>query len=462
MFVQGRGYRRRWIHAEYGGQRQGGISTPSGHPIVLLFTGTSGEQYGYLDSWTRQGIFEYTGEGQRGDMKMIRGNAAILNHVSQSEDLHLFEATDDGLVRYFGQMECVGFKTHDATDRDDRKRKAIIFSLVPIGPLTLAALEMLAEREIRRRGLKTPHRRMRGLRTVNTLIRQILPDVEGDASRLTKWPQSRLVPRLEKAKGQRLNGAESSALSILLAQLPAEPGERWRDAVLRALRRVAERDQTRKIRRQVLLDKERQRIVQETKTEGSTPDQTVSRVLQELRDEGVLYFLGRGTYLLLDTPLDVEAEDLPDSALDFAVGRNKVRLGAVPTSDEKALGRRRKGQDRVRALTLRNYGGRCAFCDVTDEKLLVAGHISRWADDIEGRGNLTNVICMCRFHDALFEAGYLSLSDDLMVARKGDGGSTSVASNLGAAREFRSPTEHPPAPEFLRKHRKRTGHKVRI
>ena len=49
MFVQGQVYRRRDLHDQYGGQQQGGISTPANYPIILLFTCESGQQYGYAD-----------------------------------------------------------------------------------------------------------------------------------------------------------------------------------------------------------------------------------------------------------------------------------------------------------------------------------------------------------------------------------------------------------------------------
>ncbi len=52
MFEVGRTYdRRSEIHGPYGGQQQGGISTPKNQPLVFLFTGESGEQYGYKDGW---------------------------------------------------------------------------------------------------------------------------------------------------------------------------------------------------------------------------------------------------------------------------------------------------------------------------------------------------------------------------------------------------------------------------
>ena len=57
MFIQGHVYRRSDLHNQYGGQRQGEISTPSRYPFVMLFTGKGGEQHGYADSWSADGLF---------------------------------------------------------------------------------------------------------------------------------------------------------------------------------------------------------------------------------------------------------------------------------------------------------------------------------------------------------------------------------------------------------------------
>jgi putative restriction endonuclease len=52
--------------------------------------------------------------------------------------------------------------------------------------------------------------------------------------------------------------------------------------------------------RQELQDSEMSRIVSETGSEGATPQQTLSRELQQLRDAGVLEFVDdRGTYRLI-------------------------------------------------------------------------------------------------------------------------------------------------------------------
>jgi len=52
MFVVGEKYRRaRDIHDRYGGTRQSGISASASNPFIFLFTGESGEAYGYEDGW---------------------------------------------------------------------------------------------------------------------------------------------------------------------------------------------------------------------------------------------------------------------------------------------------------------------------------------------------------------------------------------------------------------------------
>jgi len=68
-FEVGRRYRRRDLHDQFGGQQQGGISTPRDHPFIMLITGESGTAYGYHDGWEDDGPFRYFGEGQTGDMQ---------------------------------------------------------------------------------------------------------------------------------------------------------------------------------------------------------------------------------------------------------------------------------------------------------------------------------------------------------------------------------------------------------
>ena len=230
----------------------------------------------------------------------------------------------------------------------------------------------------------------------------------------------------------------------------------WRDAVLRALHRYAARHGTRILTRQALKDEEIANIRRETRSVGITPGQTLSRILQELRTDKLLYFAGDGRYVLLDSPIRLEKEDLPDDAIDFAVTNTKLDIGDVPVDDVAGHARQRRGQDRIRLLTLQNYGHKCAFCDVAYHELLVAGHVSRWADDPQARGNLSNAICLCRLHDPLFEYGYMALRDDYSVLKKNVTSKT-INAVLEVTDGFRAPKLHAPASEFLRRHRIRTG-----
>jgi 5-methylcytosine-specific restriction enzyme A len=132
-FEPGGAYNRvRHIYDVYGGQRQGGISTPKGAPFIFLFTGESGNQYGYHDGLSGDGIFLYTGEGQIGDMEFVRGNLAIRDHVSNGRDLLLFEKLGEpGSYRFVGYFTCDGFEYGQAPDRTGASRRIIIFRLRP-------------------------------------------------------------------------------------------------------------------------------------------------------------------------------------------------------------------------------------------------------------------------------------------------------------------------------------------
>ncbi|MBN1808136.1 MAG: hypothetical protein JW909_03645 [Planctomycetes bacterium] len=198
-------------------------------------------------------------------------------------------------------------------------------------------------------------------------------------------------------------------------------------------------------------------IARDTHSKGETPAQTLSRVLQELRDEDFVYFLERGDYLLTDSPVPVDEQDLSVSDLDGLLDRDRLAIGAVDTADPLVLRRCRMGQQRLRTFSLGCYDHMCAFCDVRDERLLVAGHIVRWSDDAAVRGRLDNVICLCRFHDPLFETGYMALDDDYTILKKPGVHSGSIRVNLDTASRFRPPLKHPPAPEYLLEHRRRTG-----
>ena len=77
-------------------------------------------------------------------------------------------------------------------------------------------------------------------------------------------------------------------------------GRDWSEVVEEAVRRHVDSTGDPVFKRQELQDGEMSRIVSETGSEGQTPQQTLSRELQQLRDAGVLEFVDdRGTYRLV-------------------------------------------------------------------------------------------------------------------------------------------------------------------
>jgi len=155
--------------------------------------------------------------------------------------------------------------------------------------------------------------------------------------------------------------------------------------------------------------------------------------------------------------IDVESQDLTDDVIDVAIREGRLHIGRIPTNSAVGLTRQRRGQEQIRRLALLNYDSTCALCDVDDPSLLIASHIIGWAEAPEVRGLLSNVICLCRFHDVLFEQGYWSLSDDYTVLKKGQLNSHTIASLLENTLKFRKPHQHCPAASFLRQHRLRWG-----
>lgn len=130
MFIPGKLYnRRKDIHNLYSGQQQGGISTPAKYPLIFIFTGDSGEEFGYSDGWTQEGIYQYTGEGQIGDMQFIKGNKAIRDHISEGKEILLFQYVERGSVQFIGNMISIGYHYRKSKDKNGNDRQAIVFEL---------------------------------------------------------------------------------------------------------------------------------------------------------------------------------------------------------------------------------------------------------------------------------------------------------------------------------------------
>jgi hypothetical protein len=147
---------RREVHQAVGGQTQSGISPSAREPLILLFSDPiSGPEHGYIDGWQADGFYHYTGEGQRGDQVMARGNKAIRDHIGDGRELHLFQATGKGRpITHVGQFTYCDHYDADAPETGGGPmRRVLIFRLKPVratqrdavGPVAKAERDFVAE-----------------------------------------------------------------------------------------------------------------------------------------------------------------------------------------------------------------------------------------------------------------------------------------------------------------------------
>ncbi len=126
------------IHDEYGGNRYSGIAPCADYPYIFIFFGEAGEWHGYDDELCDDGRLFYTGEGRDGDMTMDAGNAAIRDHATNGDEIHVFESEEGPWeVTYVGQFEYHDHNWLRLPDRNDQMRDAIRFELVPAGGLEI-------------------------------------------------------------------------------------------------------------------------------------------------------------------------------------------------------------------------------------------------------------------------------------------------------------------------------------
>jgi hypothetical protein len=147
--------RRTELHALYGGSGQSGISPSRTTPNILVFTDPrSGERHGYFDRWAADDSFHYTGEGQRGDQTMTKGNLAILNHRTDGRALRVFQGAT-GTVQYVGQFVLYELEPYTITTAPSTgngpPRQVIRFHLLPIDRAVTASKGDQLGRPYRRR-----------------------------------------------------------------------------------------------------------------------------------------------------------------------------------------------------------------------------------------------------------------------------------------------------------------------
>jgi hypothetical protein len=193
--------------------------------------------------------------------------------------------------------------------------------------------------------------------------------------------------------GLRTVGQRASLHSVDGSKVGDWMAANWQEAVWAAILRQTRLNGS--FTRQQLLAEELQNVVISVGSQGATPGQTLSRVLQELRDDGVLIFDGNGQYRV--------ADGLAAQSVDAAVATEAWRL-------QKA----RLGQGPFRTALMIRWDGACPLTGIREPALLRASHIVPWnrcETDAE-RLNPENGLLLSALWDAAFDRGLISFGDD--------------------------------------------------
>lgn len=220
---------------------------------------------------------------------------------------------------------------------------------------------------------------------------------------------------------------------------------RWREVVRRELCRYQQQTGMDVIERQDLLDQSLP-VLEAEFPEAKTPDQTLSRVLQELRDRGELEFLDLdGTYRILD--LDDEAmaspeESNPGQQYEARTYETIVQARSMPVALRKAA--------------LSWYDSRCPVSGVDHDGLLDVAHVLPWSDHPDHRTDPENVMVLDKTHHEAFDRGLFTVDDDyrLCVAPDFETESNVLERTLLDQRGERIgfPSSRRPSPDFLQQH----------
>jgi len=105
--------------------------------------------------------------------------------------------------------------------------------------------------------------------------------------------------------------------------------------------------------------------------------------------------------------------------VDF-LERDRVRLEPsrnppIGSTDSIASVRVRRGQQFFRQTVLNSYGVCCCITGINVPRLLVASHIKPWRDFPKERLDPRNGLCLSTLHDAAFDAGLITLDENLSV-----------------------------------------------
>ena len=127
--------------------------------------------------------------------------------------------------------------------------------------------------------------------------------------------------------------------------------------------------------------------------------------------------------------------------------------------DRLVRAKMRAGQTFFRAAVLSAYDSRCCVTGLSIPTLLVASHIVPWRVDVQNRANPRNGLLLSALHDKAFDAGLLTISEEMTVQVSGDhmrGADRYFSEAIGRfdGQRISLPEKFAPHPDFLDYHRR--------
>ena len=153
---------------------------------------------------------------------------------------------------------------------------------------------------------------------------------------------------------------------------------------------------------------------------------------------------------------EIEQFYLSDETLEDIITEYNLNLMDSDDTDVFRNIKARKDQHKFREQLLENYDHKCAFCKITNLKLLVTSHIKPWSESSkEERINPKNAIILCKLHDALLESGFISLSDnyEVILSTNFDFNNQGIPTDI----RYSCPKQDSPDFVFLAEHRKKNN-----
>ena len=122
--------------------------------------------------------------------------------------------------------------------------------------------------------------------------------------------------------------------------------------------------------------------------------------------------------------------------------------------DRLVRAKARVGQRFFRSAVLSAYNSRCCITGLSIPTLLVASHIVPWRADVQNRANPRNGLLLSALHDKAFDAGLLTISEEMTVQVSGDhmhGADRYFSEAIGRfdGQRISLPEKFAPHPDFL-------------